>query len=52
MTRRAHRGRNGPTTSSTASARTPLLQVGAFDKASLGTYMDWGKTVIFKLERG
>ena len=26
--------------------------VGALNKANLGTYMDWGKTVIFKLERG
>ncbi len=27
-------------------------EVGALNKANLGTYMDWGKTVIFKLERG
>ncbi|MCH7655337.1 MAG: nitrite/sulfite reductase [Chloroflexi bacterium] len=26
--------------------------VGALNKANLATYMDWGKTVIFKLERG
>ena len=27
-------------------------EVGALNKANLGTYMDWGKQVIFKLERG
>ncbi len=27
-------------------------EVGALNKANLSTYMDWGKTVIFKLERG
>ena len=25
---------------------------GTLNKANLDTYMDWGKTILFKLERG